>query len=25
VVAPTLQADGIKDKGKTTRVDLSLK
>jgi outer membrane protein OmpA-like peptidoglycan-associated protein len=25
VVAPTLEADGIKDKGKTTRVDLSLK
>jgi hypothetical protein len=25
VVAPTLAADGIKDKGKTTRVDLSLK
>jgi hypothetical protein len=25
VVAPTLETDGIKDKGKTTRVDLSLK
>ena len=25
VVAPTLKTDGIKDKGKTTRVDLSLK
>jgi uncharacterized protein involved in outer membrane biogenesis len=25
VVAPTLKADGIKDQGKTTRVDLSLK
>jgi outer membrane protein OmpA-like peptidoglycan-associated protein len=25
VVAPTLEADGIKDQGKTTRVDLSLK